>query len=167
MRTLLCFFVICLLAANVPAQTNTTTAAAGRTEKAEGLNDNLVTPDGQPIGMRITVGFASDHIGPGSTRPGVARIVTTDGHELKAFALTDGANKGAVVGYLDEFTLMVREQKGTRLGKVFSPRLREKFKRMTQTASDGASVSTTTYDGRPLTEAEACAFEMAEWVPEE
>jgi len=99
--------------------------------------------------------------------PGTARIVTTDGREVKAFALTDGENKGAVVGFLDEFTLMVREQKGTRLGKVFSPRLREKLKRLSKTTADGGSVATTTYDGRPLTEAEAYVFAILEWVPEE
>jgi hypothetical protein len=33
--------------------------------------------------------------------------------------------------------------------------------------TDGNSVTTTTYDGRPLTEAETCAFKMADWIPEE
>jgi hypothetical protein len=163
----LCLFTSCLLAANVLAQTNTATTVSGRDEIAGGINDDLVTPDSQPIATRITVGFASDHAGPESVKPGTARIVTTDGRELKAFALTDGDNKGAVVGYMDEFTLMVREQKGARLGKVFSPRLCEKFKRLSKTTADGGSVSTTTYDGRPLTDAEAYVFEILDWVPKE
>ena len=47
-RRNLCLYARCLLAANVPAQTNAATAVAGRDEEAGGTNDNLVTQKRAP-----------------------------------------------------------------------------------------------------------------------
>ena len=161
-----CFLAVCLLAANVLAQTNASTAAMKPEISTNGLNDNLVTPDGKPIGIRITVGHVPDYLQAKDVKPGTARIVTEDAQELKAFALTEGDNAGAVVGYYYEDKVMVREQTGNRLGRVFSPRYREKVKSVSERTRDGNWVTRTTYDGRPATEAELFVFLRLNWGDE-
>jgi hypothetical protein len=158
---------ICLLAVNVLAQTNNTTAVSKPGETSGGLNDHLVMQDGNPIGIRITVGLIPDYNKPEMKQPGAARIVTAESLELIAYALTEGENEGAVVGYLDDGVLMVREQNGKRLGKVFAPRHREKYRSVTEETSDGKTVTRQTYDKRPVTAVEAYLFDLLNWFPKE
>lgn len=157
------FVVVCLLTANVLAQTNVSTSAPKPEVSTNGLNDNLVTPDGKPIGIRITVGKVPDYLEARQVKPGTARIVTEDAQEIKAFALTEGDNAGAVVGCYVEDKVWVREQTGKRLGKVFAPRFREKVQSVVEQARDGTWVTKTSYDGRPATEAELFVFVELNW----
>lgn len=160
------FVALGLLAANVLAQTNIPSAAPRSAGTTNDLNDKLVTQDGTPICERYSIGLVSDHVRPGSPplNPWTARIVTSDGRDLEAFAFAEGEWKGALVGYIEEFTLMVREQDGKRLGKVFTPRFREKVKTVSEESADGTSTTKITYDGRAATDVEAYVFEAAGWV---
>lgn len=160
------FCVVCLLAVKVLAQDQVSPNATGAAGTTEGINDNLVTAAGKPIGERVVVGLVSEHTRPDAIppKPGSARIVTAEGLELRAFALTSGERRGAVVGYVDDETLMVRDQKGENLGKVFSPRLREKLKSVSEKTAAGAAVIRVSYAGRPLTEAEAEVFAAVGWI---
>jgi hypothetical protein len=151
--------------AGAAAATNALARTGTPEEAREDLNANLVRKDGTPIGVRISVGLVPDYAKSESVRPWMAAVLREDQISMNAFALTEGEHKGAVVGYLDDATLMVRDLDGKRLGKVFTPRSPEKFRNAYKRNADDEEVVTPTYDGRPLTEIEAYVFRLAGWQP--
>jgi hypothetical protein len=59
---------------------------------------------------------------------------------------------------------MVRQQDGSRLGKVFAPRFPEKLKIVPNKTVDNTTNFERTYDGRPVTEAETFVFDAVGWT---